>query len=128
MIKKLIGFDESLLEKIEEFSKEENISFTEAVRKLVEIGLNRLNIPTRPKAQDEKLPDLDQDIATDDEIKILFERMEKLEKGISWWNIEETDSKVSKLEYNLGELDKKVNTLVEISKFFKSHINNRYIQ
>lgn len=126
--KKLIGFDDELLERIEKYANEINESFTGAVRKLVEVGLYEVYDGTKETPQ----PDIEDD-SNEPTIHItgLFEavnrRLDQLEKDFSWWTADDTQSKVGNLEFNLGELEKKINVLTKISKLFKAHISDREI-
>lgn len=110
MQKKLIGFEDSLFESVNEYAEKYGIpTFTEAIRRLIEIGL---------KHKDEH-PTTD----TEEQIKNLTEKVEKL----SWWTTDDNTSRLGNLEFELGELTKKVNILIKTSQLFRGHINNREI-
>lgn len=126
LTKKLIGFDQELLEKIEKYSKKEDVTFTEAVRKLIEFGLN----PVEVKTEDEPIIDK----TTVDIIKKYIEkaqnseeRLDKLEKDMSWWNADDNESKVGNLQVQVNEMEKKLNMVVAIAKKLKGHLENRDI-
>lgn len=116
LTKKLIGFDEDLLEKLQKYSKENNLSFTVAVRVLLEGALDQDNV-------EEGEPDT-ADIATINQIE---KRLDKLEKDMSWWNADENESKVGNLKVQVDEMEKKLNMVVAIAKKLKGHMENREI-
>jgi tetrahydromethanopterin S-methyltransferase subunit G len=122
MQKKLIGFNETLLEKIEKYSQEKEITFTEAVRQLIELGLKAeepIDVPDEVRSEGE-MPDIETRIA-DLEKKII---------DFSWWNADDFQSRLGNAELaikELQEIEKKVNILVGVSKNFKGHIENREI-
>lgn len=125
MQKKLIGFNETLLERIEEYSKKSGKNFTDSIRKLVTLGLNSLDVPEVGEP-DSETPNVD--------ISSLIERLEKLEKDMSWWNADENESKVGNLRLDHDNLRKefddaakKLNIVVAVSKKFKGHLENREI-
>lgn len=112
--KKLIGFDEDLMQEVEKYQGEIRESFTGAVRKLIEAGLNAVYASEDTSQESEpNTPDM----ATIDSIE---RRIAQLEKDFSWWTADDTQSKVS-------DLENKLNVLTKVSKYFKEHLNNREI-
>jgi len=112
MQKKLIAFEDSLYELIEAYSEKYTIkTFTDAVRRLVEIGL---------KYKDE------QESNVDDTITDLKNKIDKL----SWWTSDDNTSRLGNLEIEfkrLEEMEKKINILTAAMKLFKEHLRNREI-
>lgn len=117
MQKKLIGFNETLLGKVEEYSQKNEITFTEAVRQLIEIGLGE---QTDVEQGEPDAPDLASRV-TDLEEKI---------KQFSWWDADDMQSRLGNAELEIKkipDIEKKVNVLVGVSKKFKGHLNDREI-
>jgi len=112
LTKKLIGFDDELLEKIQKYSEKNKVTFTEAVRELINLGLNGLD-----SIADEGETDLSD----------ITKRIDKLEKDMSWWNADDNESKVGNLQVQVNEMEKKLNTIVAIAKKLKGHLENREI-
>ena len=111
MQKKLISFEDVLLERINEFSENYKKSFTEAVRVLIQLGLKTYY------NEDESLDGLDI------KVKAIEDKM----KEMSWWSADEGSSKLHNLEVAVAEIEKKINVLSAASKLFKAHISNRSI-
>ncbi len=122
LMKKLIDFTDEQIDKITKYAEEKSMSFTQAVRVLVEIGLDPvtdINETPSPETTD---------------ISALTERIEKLEKDREWWNTDDIQSRVGNLETAdkenvkvFEDLDKRINVLTKVSKLFKAHIKDRSI-
>jgi len=114
MEKKLIGFTDELVERINDFGAKKKIgSFTEAVRTLIEIALNN------------DLEDVTNEAGESFQTQ-LNELKEKVEK-LSWWTTDDNTSRLGNLEVQVNDMDKKLNTVVAISKKLKGHLDNREI-
>ncbi len=125
MKKKLIGFSDELIEQIEEYSSNKEITFTEAVRILVEKGMS----PTTedPQTTPEGGLPTEMDRVLND-LRNLTEQVIKLEENTKhWWNTDETESKIGNLEVTVKDMEKKINVLTKVSKLFKGHIKDREI-
>ncbi len=125
MKKKLIGFSDELIEQIEEYSSNKEITFTEAVRILVEKGMS----PTTedPQTTPEGGLPTEMDRVLND-LRNLTDQVIKLEENTKhWWNTDETESKIGNLEVTVKDMEKKINVLTKVSKLFKSHIKDREI-
>jgi len=107
--KKLIGFDNNLLEKIESFATENDMTFTNAVRTLIQKGLG-----INPN-------DLDK---TDSEV--LNELIDKVDK-LSWWTTDDNTSRLHNIEVAVEDMEKKINVLTAASKLFKKHLSDNDI-
>jgi len=113
MKKKLIGFEDELIERIDAYAKRKKSNFTETVRALVEMALNN------------DLEDVTNEAGEPFQVQ-LNELKEQVEK-LSWWTSDDNTSKVHNLEVKVEEMDKKLNTIVAISKKLKGHMENREI-
>lgn len=110
MTKKLIGFPDELVVQIEQYGESKGLSFTEAVRSLIILGL--------PQDQDQgDAPDFASRISQ------LEEKIDQM----SWWTGDDNMSRMHNAEVKLDELEKKVNTVVAIAKRLKQHIEDREI-
>ena len=120
MNKKLIGFDEKLLEKVEKYSKKQEITFTNAVRQLIELGYASSAIHRE---------DTDNVQGESDSVDLItvVKRLEKLEKDRDWWNTDDIQSRIGNLELEQKNQEKKINVLTRTAKLFKGHLNNREI-
>jgi hypothetical protein len=114
MEKKLIAFSEEMIKDINDWSERYSKTFTEAVRKLVDIGL---------KSKDSELDEY--------EVKSnIVERVIALEKEVkqlSWWTADDNTSNLHNLGVTQEEMQKHINVLTAASKLFKKHIANREI-
>jgi hypothetical protein len=130
LTKKLIGFDEDLLNKVQKYSEKKKITFTDGVRSLIEMGLASLdqdipeiNVPFLNG--NEGVPDMNEPKNT--ELSSLNEKLEKLKEEMSFWNADEAESKIGNLQVQVNEMEKKLNTVVAIAKKLKGHTENREI-
>jgi hypothetical protein len=112
MEKKLIAFEDNQIEAINEWAEQYKKTFTEAVRKLVDIGLNGGEEPIEPDSTD-----------LINEVAALRKQVEDL----SWWTADDNTSNLHNLGVKLEEMQKHINVLTAASKLFKGHIKNREI-
>lgn len=130
MIKKLIGFSETLLENVEKYATENEKTFSDAVRSLIQMGLNNSN--TDNVTEDSETPSrLDN---TSNQVEELTRKVDKLTDDSGWFKADDTQSRLGNAELNIKtlsemveEMGKKLNVVVASSKFFKKHIDNRSI-
>jgi hypothetical protein len=113
--KKLIGFTDDILEKIEAYASENDISFSLAVRELVKKALNII-----PTDEENSIDNI-----LNNQVDELIKQVAELTKNYSYFQADDTQSKVGNLEVKTDELEKKLNVLTKVSKLFKSHISNR---
>jgi hypothetical protein len=113
MEKKLIGFTDELIERINAYANSNNTNFTDAVRSLVELALNS------------NLEEITNEAGEPFQAQ-LNELKEKVEK-LSWWTTDDNTSRLGNLEVEVKEMDKKLNIVVAISKKLKGHLNNTEI-
>lgn len=126
MKKKLIGFSETLEERINKYAEENGTTFTEAVRSLILIGLDSVNTDNITE---------DNDISnTSNQVEELSKQVEKLIEENAWFKADDTQSRLGNTELNVKTLsemvekmDKKINVVISSSKLFKKHIDNRSI-
>lgn len=113
MEKKLIGFSDELIERINVYSEKKKTNFTDAVRSLVELALdNDLTEATN---------------ATDEPFQAQLNELKEQVEKLSWWTSDDNTSRMGNLEVKVEEMEKKLNTIVAISKKLKGHIENREI-
>lgn len=122
MIKKLIGFDETLIERIEKYANESNNTFTNAVRNLIDIGLYQVE---EESSQNTIKPTEDEPDGID--LITLVKEVEKLKQQTEWFKADDTQSRLHNVEITMTELEKKVNVITVASKLFKKHIEDREI-
>lgn len=91
------------------------MSFSLAVRELVKKALNI--IPTDEESSIDNI--------LNNQVDELIKQVAELTKNYSYFQADETQSKVGNLEVKTNELEKKLNVLTKVSKLFKSHISNR---
>lgn len=107
LIKKQIGFSQLLLDEIEVFATENELNFSDAVRLLIQNGLGLI-----PDEWIAKKPQ-------ENNINSIEARLERLEKENIWFKADETQSKISRLEFDTEELRKKISLLIGL---FKRHL------
>lgn len=117
MEKKLIGFSDELIERINAYAEKKKTNFTDAVRSLVELALD-VQSSNDPDNVDTETGD-----PLQEQINSLKEQVEKL----SWWTSDDNTSRMGNLEVKVEEMEKKLNTIIAVSKQFKGHIKNREI-
>lgn len=122
MIKKLIGFDETLIERIEKYANESNNTFTNAVRNLIDIGLYQVE---EESSQNTIEPTEDEPDGID--LITLAKEVEKLKQQTEWFKADDTQSRLHNVEITIAEIEKKVNVITVASKLFKKHIEDREI-
>lgn len=129
MKKKLIGFDDELLDKIEVYAGKRGLTFTEAVRNLIEIGISTQDTDTEEQKGDSvDFPSLVNTVVKmQGEHFNLIKQVAKLNKDMAWWNADENTSRTGNLEIKHVEMEKKMNVLTKVSKLFKAHLNDRSI-
>jgi len=114
MKKKLIGFDDELIEKIEKYGDSKKLTFTDAVRQLIITALDGVSTETTTYIADNKIDEIIEEIA-------------KMKKSAQWFQADDTQHKISVLESAVNKLESTINTLVGVSKHFKGHLENREI-
>jgi len=128
--KKLIGFDEAQTKKIEEYSKKWKLDKSKTVRKMVDEYSDVIT--------DEQEEYLHEDVSLKTHFKIensiiqnqideLKKDHKELKKNYSYFQADETQSKVGNVEAIIEDFEKKLNILTKVSKLFKGHIRNREI-
>lgn len=131
MEKKLIAFTEDLLEKIGKFSQAHDISFTEAVRKLIELGLAQdTSAPESITFYDslsKKIDELEKKFNLPERIMEKMKFLEKEIEKLSWWTCDDNTSRLGNLEVAHEELLKQLTVLTAASKLFKGHLKDRSI-
>jgi predicted RNA binding protein with dsRBD fold (UPF0201 family) len=110
MPKKLINFEDSQIEAIDQWATQYKKSFSEAVRLLVEYGIEA-HVFSETKTETET-----------DDIKIRINKIEEQVEKLSWWTSDDNTSRMGNIELKLEELEKHINILTKISKLFKAHI------
>lgn len=122
MKKKLIGFPQILLDRIDVYAEREKIDFTKAVRSLIEAGLNSTNTDNVEEVGEPDGPDL----------ITLAKEIEKLKENSGWFQADDTQHKLNNMGVELNELkttveeiEKRVNVAIASAKIFKGHISNR---
>lgn len=129
MKKKLINLSKDALEKVEIYSQKWELNYSETIRKIIQEFDNSEKV----------------EIYSDDsEFVGLIEKVNSLEKNYSYFQADETQSKVGNSELLINNLQKsikeleekiekfsdlenKINVLTSISKLFKKHLDNREI-
>ena len=129
MKKKLINLSKDALEKVEIYSQKWELNYSETIRKIIQEFDNSEKV----------------EIYSDDsEFVGLIEKVNSLEKNYSYFQADETQSKVGNSELlinnlqksikeleekieKLSDLENKINVLTSISKLFKKHLDNREI-
>jgi uncharacterized protein YwgA len=106
MEKKLISFTDEQLEGISKYSELYKKTFTESVRRLIDLGLK------------EKFNE-----STDGKLSELEEKIEKL----SWWTSDDNTSKLGNIETTIEEMQKSITVLTAAMKLFKKHLKDREI-
>jgi uncharacterized protein YwgA len=106
MEKKLISFTDEQLEGINKYSELYKKTFTESVRRLIDLGLK------------EKFNE-----STDGKLSELEEKIEKL----SWWTSDDNTSKLGNIETTIEEMHKSITVLTAAMKLFKKHLKDREI-
>jgi uncharacterized protein YwgA len=106
MEKKLISFTDEQLEGINKYSELYKKTFTESVRRLIDLGLK------------EKFNE-----STDGKLSELEEKIEKL----SWWTSDDNTSKLGNIETTIEEMQKSITVLTAAMKLFKKHLKDREI-
>lgn len=127
-MKKIINFSDEVLAKIKVYqdSFTNNLNFSEAVRQLVVIGVDSIT-------DAKQVWEAESDESNDDtegifkQLNELAERVDSIEKNYSFFQADETQSKLGNLELEVKDSVKKINLLTKVSKLFKSHISNRDI-
>lgn len=114
LIKRQIEFSNILLDEIEFFARENSTNFNDAVRLLIQKGLGLI------RDDEECDDDSDQECENGiNNIEDIEKRIEVLEKNNGWFNADETQSKLSRVEFDLEELNKKVKLLTSL---FRRHL------
>ena len=114
MNKKLIGFPDELMEKIEQYSDQKGMTFTEAVRNLIESGFTD---NTQEQGDQIDFPSL---------VHMVEELQDKV-KNMGFWNADDNISRTGNLEIQAEEFDKRINVLTSTAKLFKAHLKDRSI-
>jgi len=117
MEKKLIGFTDKLLERINIYAEKKKTNFTDAVRILVELALD---------VQSSNDPD-NVDTETGDPLRGQLNELKEQVEKLSWWTSDDNTSRMGNLEVKVDEMENKLNIIVAISKKLKGHLNNREI-
>ena len=127
--KKLISFEDDHIELIEKYCKDTGVSFTQAVKQLAMLGLETFN-NTKWADEENKVAESGLPTETDrimNDLRNLEERVDKVEEDKKFWNADETQSKLSNVETQISDFEKKLNTLIKLSKLFKAHIGKNDI-
>lgn len=110
--RKVINIPDDLYQKVQEVSAELGIDETATIKRMI---------------ADFVLTKSDGSISERSEITILIDKVANLEKNYSWFQADDTQSKVGNLEHQVAELEKKINVLTSVSKLFKGHLKDRSI-
>ena len=119
MEKKLIAFTEEQMEGINNFSEKYKKTFTEAVRRLIDLGL-------KSKEDGEENEPETITFVSDDVTKKLAELEDEVAK-LAWWTSDDNTSRLGDLETHVSEMQKSITVLTAAMKLFKGHLKNREI-
>jgi hypothetical protein len=60
-----------------------------------------------------------------DRIEYLEGKLEHLNESISYFSLDEIEHRISIMEFRINEIEKKLDTLIKVSKVFSKHINSK---